>query len=139
MQAWLLAPLLFLPAAPLVRAELNDIPRGATPIELWGHGVVNYDADPEWWRIKADHKSSVWVQIHTGTGALCACTKGDSFAPIAVAYDRHGTVLGTLTSTTPGSAGFLLPNLPLGEPVWLVVSGILVGHDGYSEYTVSIW
>ena len=121
------------------RAEVNDIPRGAKKIEYWGHGTLDYDFDPEWWRIGAGHSGSAYLQIDTGVGALCGCPHGDAFAPVVVVYDRYGFVLGSLVASNPGSAGLLLTNLPLGEPVWLVISGQPTGPSGTSEYSLSLY
>lgn len=121
------------------RGEANDYPRGAVPISFFGHGVLDYDSDPEWWRIGPGHTGSAWVQVDTGIGALCGCPKGDPFAPVITAYDKHGTMLGTVTSPGQWSYGLQLSGMPLGESVWLHVSGTMHGTHGYSEYSVLVF
>jgi hypothetical protein len=134
-----------LPAAALLLAllpasfvEKDDTWQGATSLGSYGCAkLANYDAD--WWKLKRSHLADLTVHLEGGTGCLCACPQGDPYLAAFEVYDVHGTQLMATVVLWPSVTVLPLQGLPLGQPVYLRVSGVPVGQSGASPYRLQLF
>jgi hypothetical protein len=123
----------------LTSAELNDTPQGATPFQDYGSGTLDYSGDPEWFRIQRNHVGGMNLDIMTGWGALCSCPQGDPFIVELELYDMSGQLILSYVGVTAGFVQVPLSGLPLGQPVWMRISGVTVGSLGWSNYQLMVF
>lgn len=116
-------------------ADSDDTMAGAKPFDVFGCGrLQGQKGDVDWWRLRRGHAANVTLYVESGYGCLCSCPKGDAALFALDVYDAAGALLLSHVAAGPGLAIIPLPPLPLGQPVFLRLSGMPIGPTGSAPY-----